>query len=108
MEGFKYQELRNVIKEGGVDVIQNFDKKYQELKIEGSRKKIAKTNYVEEKETLYMGSESEARRRYQNNQYQRGSTYQRGESYVRGRPRSSSRGPPGPGRSRYDGYRNDY
>ena len=108
MEGFEYQELRNVIKEGGVDVIQNFEKKYRELKIEGSRKRIAETQYVEEKETLYMGSESEARRRYQNNRYQQVSSYQQGESYGQGRPRSSSRGPPGPGRFRYDGYQTDY
>ena len=76
MEGFEYQELRNIIKEGGDDVIKNFEKKYRELKIEGSRKRIAETLCVEEKETLYMGSESEAHRRYQNNGYWRGSSYQ--------------------------------
>ena len=34
MDNFEYQALRNVIKEGGEDVIGNFEKKYQELKIE--------------------------------------------------------------------------
>ena len=41
MEGFEYQALRNVINEGGDDVIKNFEEKYRELKIEGSRKKVA-------------------------------------------------------------------
>ena len=67
MEAFEIAELKNVIETGGEDVIQNFEAKYQKLRVEGNRKSIAKTNYVEEKETLYMGSESESRRRYQNN-----------------------------------------
>ena len=63
MDNFEYQALRNVIKEGGVNVIDNFERKYKELKIEGNRKKVAETMYVEpEKETFYMGSESEARK----------------------------------------------
>ena len=99
MEAFEYTELRNVIKAGGADVIQNFETKYRKLKVEGSRRSVAETNYVEEKETLYMGSESESRRRYQNNRYQRENTYRRNESYGQGRLRSSSRGPAGPGRS---------
>ena len=76
MEGFECQELTNVIKEGGDDVILNFEKKFWELKIKGSQKRIAETLCVEEKETLYMGSESEARKRYQSNGYRRGSSYQ--------------------------------
>ena len=99
MDVFEYTELRNVVKEGGEDVIKNFQKKYRELKVEGSQKRIAETNYVEKKETLYMGSESESRRRYQNNRYQRDNSYRRNESYGQGRPRSSSRGPAGPRRS---------
>ena len=92
MDNFEYQALRSVIKEGGENVIDKFEKKYRELKIEGNRKKVAETMYMEsEKETLYMGSESEARKRYQGNGYWRGGSYQRGESYGRGdRQRSLS------------------
>ena len=53
MGAFEYMELRNVIKEGGPDVIKNFNKKYRALKVEGSQQKIAETNYVEERETLH-------------------------------------------------------
>ena len=67
MEAFEIAELKNVIETGGEDVIQNFEAKYRKLRVEGNRKSVAETNYVEEKETLYMGSESESRRRYQNN-----------------------------------------
>ncbi len=77
MDNFEYQALRSVINEGGENVIDNFEKKYRELKIEGNRKKVAETMYMEsEKETLYMGSESEARKRYQGNGYRRGGSYQ--------------------------------
>ena len=94
MDNFEYQALRNVIKEGGEAVIYNFEKKYRELKVEENRKKVKEMLYTEsEKETLYMGLESEARKRYQGSGYQRGSSFQRRESYGRGRERSLSRGP---------------
>ena len=35
MDNFEYQALRNVIKEGGVDVIENLDKKFKDMKVEG-------------------------------------------------------------------------
>ena len=38
MENFEIQALRNVVKEGGPDVVENFKKKFKEIKIEGKRK----------------------------------------------------------------------
>ena len=63
MDTFEYQDFRNVIKKGGEGMIENFEKKYKELKIEGNSKRVAETIYIE-KETLTMGSESEDRKMY--------------------------------------------
>ena len=38
MENFEIKSLRNVVKEGGLDVVENFEKKFKEIKIEGKRK----------------------------------------------------------------------
>ena len=80
LENFEIQSLGNVVKEGGVDVVTNFEKKNKEVKIEGKRKSHALTMYAEnlpatfyteteqeEIEALYMGSESESRKRFQEN-----------------------------------------
>ena len=66
METFQYQALRNVVKEDGEEVMKNFGRKYRELKVEGTWKKVA--------EAYYMGTESDARKRFQNN-YRRGDFY---------------------------------
>ena len=78
-----------MVKLGGAEVIKNFGDKFKELKIEGVRTKVVYT--------LYMGSESEARKRYQN----RGNFLRdRGRSFSRSRfgqydhDRSRSRGRP--------------
>ena len=65
------QTLRNVVKKGREKVVENF----KEVRIEGKRQKVSVINYTESsstlssskdvKETLYMGTSSEARRRYQ-------------------------------------------
>ena len=74
VEMFQYQSLWNVVKLGGAEVIKNFGDKFKELKIEGVRTKVV--------DTLYMGSESEARKRYQN----RGNFLRdRGRSFSRSR-----------------------
>ena len=75
MENFELQSLRNVVKEGGVNVVSNFEKKFKEIKIEGKRKshtstmytkQLPATHYTEaehkEIEALYMGTESESRK----------------------------------------------
>ena len=46
IDNFKYQFLRNVIKKCGVDVIENFDKKFKEIKVEGNRKSVAGVLYT--------------------------------------------------------------
>ena len=40
MESFEIQALRNVVKEGGPDVVKNFEKKFKEIKIKGKRKSV--------------------------------------------------------------------
>ena len=39
MEAFELQEMRNVVKEGGVEVMASLKNKFRELKVEGSREK---------------------------------------------------------------------
>ena len=41
MDNFEYQSLRKVIKEHGVDVIENFNKKFKEMEVEGKRKSVS-------------------------------------------------------------------
>ena len=78
MESFELQSLRNVVKEGGVNVVENFKNKFKEIKIEGKRKAVSsstiytkqlpKTYYTEaEIEAMYMGKDSKARKRLQRN-----------------------------------------
>ena len=81
MEGFKVQAFRNIVKEGGPDIINKFKQKFIEIRIEGKRKAVSSstmftetlpsTYYTEaekeEIEALYMGTESEARKRFQRN-----------------------------------------
>ena len=57
VETFQYQALRDIVKAGGDTVVKNFGDKLMELKVEGSRKKTV--------ETLFWGTESEAKRNYQ-------------------------------------------
>ena len=107
IEKFVYQALRNIVKDGGVDVLQNFKKKFKEMRVEGCRKYVSSAllmysedmdedlpedHYTEkELEMMYMGAESEACKMSQRN-----SSYRR---QPFGRPRSNSRG------SRYNGFR---
>ena len=57
IEHFDLQSLRNIAKEGGPDIVTNFEKKFKEMKIEGKRKsynsslyteRLPLTNYTEE------------------------------------------------------------
>ena len=63
------QSLRNVVKKGGETVIKDFEDKFQEVIIEGKRKKTSVINYTQlssrnkgELQTLYMGTSNEARK----------------------------------------------
>ena len=81
MEGFEIQALRDVVKKGGPEVIEKFEKKFKEVRKKGKRKSVSSstmftetlssTYYTEaekaEIETMYMGTKSEARKRFQRN-----------------------------------------
>ena len=83
MENFEIQALRNVVKENGPDVVENCEKKFKEVRIEGKRKSLSSSTmftetlpskyYTEtekaEIEAMYMGTESEARKRFLRNNY---------------------------------------
>ena len=56
IQGYETQELRNIVKAGGEQVMTEFMKKYKELRVENNRDKVA--------ETYYMGHESLSRQRY--------------------------------------------
>ena len=81
IDKYVYQSLRNVVKEGGVDVLKNFETKFKEMRVEGCRKDASSTSvmytedmhedlpeahYTEtelkEIETMYIGTVSEARK----------------------------------------------
>ena len=81
MESFELQALREVAKENGQNVVQNFERKFKEIWVEGKRKsmKESTTLYTEKPltpyyteaeqeqiEAMYMGNESEARKRFNN------------------------------------------
>ena len=81
MENFELQTLREVVKENGPAVVENFEKKFKEIRVEGKMKslkesttlyteKLPLTYYTEAEqeqiEAMYMGTESEARKRFNN------------------------------------------
>ena len=79
MENFEIQALREVVKDHNEYVVENFEKTFKEMKVKGKRKPLSfstmftetlpATYYTEaeqkEIEAMYMGTESEARKRYQ-------------------------------------------
>ena len=91
IDKFIQQALRDVAKLGGEDVIKNFEDKFKELRVEGCRKEGGSSsavmytedgeemdeedlpddndngNEMEEIDTMFMGTESEARRIFQRN-----------------------------------------
>ena len=94
LDKFVYQALGNVIKLGGDNVIQNFEEKFKELRVEGCQKENGLSTSVmfteddkemeeddseddpkdshtetEDKETLFMGTLSEAKRFNRNGPY---------------------------------------
>ena len=70
IENFELQALRDVVKENAEDIVSRFENKFKEIRIEGKRKLNSTTssykNEADHKEvkTMYMGSESEAEKRY--------------------------------------------
>ncbi len=81
MENFELQTLREVVKVNGPDVVKNFEEKFKEIRVEGKRKSLkdSTTHYTESPpstyyteaeqeqiEAMYMGKESESRKRFNN------------------------------------------
>ena len=115
IDKFIQQALRDVVKLGGDDVIKNIEEKFKELRFEGCSKDGGSSSSVmytedredmdeedlsddydseaemEEIDTMFMGTESEARRKFQKN-----GPY---------RPRFFPKSKPLSQDSRYDGYR---
>ena len=112
IDRFIHQALRDVVKQGGDNIIKSFEEKFKELRVEGCCKDgglsfsvmytedrermdedVPDNSYtkteMKEMETMFMGTESEARWRFQKN----------GPYRPRSRPRSLSQD------SRYDGFR---
>ena len=55
MESFELQSHRNIVKEGGVDVVENFKNKFKEIKIKGKRKVMSSlAMYTEELPRTYL------------------------------------------------------
>ena len=44
VEGFEYQALRTVVKEGGEDVFGRFENKFKEIKVKENRKSVTGVN----------------------------------------------------------------
>ena len=74
MENFEIQALREIVKTNSEDVVENFEQKFKEIYVEGTSTlftdKLPSTYYTEaeqrEIEAMYMGTESEARKRFNN------------------------------------------
>ena len=82
IESFQLQELRNVVKAGGEEVMSEFRDKYRELKIESNRGKA--------REAYYMGNQSLSRQRYHS---QRNRADSQGRDYYHiQRTRTDSKG----------------
>ena len=49
MKNFELQSLREVMKTNGPDIVQNFEEKFKEIRVEGKRKSLkdSATNYTE-------------------------------------------------------------
>ena len=59
IENFELQSLRNVVKEGGPNIVSNFEKKFKEIKIEGKRKSHASTMYTERLPATHYAEQKE-------------------------------------------------
>ena len=46
MDNLEFQVLRDVVKEGGDDVMEKFEKKFKDIKVEGKRKSVPAVVYT--------------------------------------------------------------
>ena len=80
MENFEIQALREIVEDNNEYVVENFEKMFKEIRVKGKRKSLNSsstmftetlplTYYTEaeqkEIEAMYIGTESEGRKRYQ-------------------------------------------
>merc|ERR1712002_1276195 len=83
VEGHQIQSLREIVKKGGDEVIEQFREKYKEMRIETNRGKVS--------EAYYMGHESRSRQRFHSQQRVRKDS--RGRDYFQDRKgRTDSKG----------------
>ena len=47
MDNFEFQAFRDVVKEGGEDIVERFKKKFKYIKVEGKRKNVSAILYTE-------------------------------------------------------------
>ena len=125
MESFELQALREVVKDNGQTVVQNFERKFKEICVEGKRKSLKEsttlytekpppTYYTEAEqehiEVMYMETESEARKRFNNSrsrsQTRNQSQNERARSYSTSRYNPNNRYDPGP-KARLDRFKED-
>merc|ERR1712112_738576 len=85
VEGHQIQSLKDIVKKGGEEVIEQFRGKFKEMRIESNRGKVS--------EAYYMGHESRSRQRYHSQQGIRRDS--RGRDYFQDRKgRFDSKGRP--------------
>ena len=53
MDNFEIQALRDVVKEGGEDVIDKFEKKFKEIRVEEKRKAVSSAMHSEKLRSTY-------------------------------------------------------
>ena len=54
IDKFEYQALRNVVKEGGNDVLEKFKVKFKEMRVEGHRRGVPSVMYTEDVHTYIL------------------------------------------------------
>ena len=128
IDKFIHQALRDVVKVGGDNVVKNFEEKFKELRVEGCHKDSSSSSSVmymedvemdenlpdnhytesemKDMETMFMGTESEARKRFKRNGPYRPRSFSRQRSLSRDLRYDRSRRQPQYGRSRRDGKDN--
>ena len=57
LDKFVYQSLRDIVKAGGDNVIQNFEEKFKELHVEGNRKEANPSSVMFTEEDEYYDAE---------------------------------------------------
>ena len=62
IEAFQIQQLREVVEKGGADILTNFRDKYKALRIDGERKEVVDTYYMEKMSAVRQQYQTRIRR----------------------------------------------